>query len=149
MSERMIFCLGEGRWESKGDGYQKNNMVFNKQVTPEEWDKIRASLPTIKLPVSRWVDKEDMTDHEKENIDGWETMGGYLKTMSYKDAWSVAWKELKQEDKNKITGLAQFDKDIFEKITGIKVDDKKRELLKKADELIEKAEELRHEAETI
>jgi len=131
MSERMIFCLGDGRWESKGDGYQKNNMIFNKQVTEKEWDEIRYSLPTIKLPVSRWID------------------GDCLKTMSYKDAWKIAWEEMSKSDKDKILGIKYFDKTIFKKITGIKIDDKKSELLKKADELIAKANELREEASKI
>jgi len=149
MSERMIFCLGDGRWESKGDGYQKNNMIFNKQVTEKEWDEIRYSLPTIKLPVLKWIGEKEMTDDEKKNARGWDIMGGYLKTMFYKDAWKIAWEEMSKSDKDKILGIKYFDKMIFEKITGIKIDDKKSELLKKADELIAKANELREEASKI
>ena len=115
----MLFCVG--KFASKGAGYQKNNQIFNTQVTPEEWDKAKASLPNIKIGVTKWVDKKDMTDEEKKNASGWKTMGGYLKRYSYKEAWANWWAEASQKDKDAILNLPHFDKDIFKEITGIDI----------------------------
>ena len=135
MSEYMIFCLGDGRLESKGPGFQKNNMVFNKQVTHDEWMEIRDRLSFIKIPLTKWIKEEDMTKAEKKEKNIYKEIGGYLKVLSYKDAWAQWWKDASKDDKAKITTLKQFDADIFEGITGIKVDaenTRKQELLKKA-----------------
>ena len=116
----MLFCLGEGSGESKGIGYQKSFMVFNKQLTESEYKKVKASFPEIKLPVNYWIDKKEMTDDEKENASGWSEMGGYLKQLGYEEAWVRWWKEAKSEDKDKILNCEYFDHKIFEGITGIK-----------------------------
>ena len=119
MSERMLFCLGEGKWESKGAGYQKNNQIFNTQVTKEEWDTARNSLPTIKIGLTKWVDKKDMTKQEKEDNSVWKETGGYLKRYEYKEAWANWWADASKSDKQAILDLPHFDKDIFTGITGI------------------------------
>jgi hypothetical protein len=119
MSERMIFCLGEGRWEKEGEGYQKNNRVFNVQVTAEEFDKI--TVPKIKLPVARWIEEKEMTDDEKDDNENYKTLGGYLKTLSYQDAWKLAWGEMAEEVKAQFKNIPHFNADIFKKITGIDV----------------------------
>jgi hypothetical protein len=108
MSENMLFCLGEGQSVSKGIGYQKNNMVFNKQVTQEEFIEIRSSMPTIVIPLTRWIGSSDMARPE------------YLKTFSYGEAWAKWWSEAKQEDKDKILNCKYFDAEVFTGITGIK-----------------------------
>jgi len=116
----MIFCLGEGKYESKGAGYQKNYQVFNQQLTKEEWNKVRSELLVIKLPLTKWVDKKDMTYEDKENSSVWKEIGGILKVFSYEQAWANWWKEAKEEDKNKILNCKYFDAEIFTSITGIK-----------------------------
>lgn len=125
MSENMIFCLGEGKRESKGIGYQKNYHVFNKQVEKEEWEKIKSSLPTIKLLITHWIDKKDMTDEEKENNSIYKQIGGYLKRFTYEEAWKNWWAQAKQLEKDAITDIKYFDKEIFKGITGIDVEEKK------------------------
>ena len=122
MSERMLFCLGDGKYEAKGDGYQKNNCIFNVQVTKDEWDKARASLPTIKIALTHWVDKADMTKEEKEKNSVYKEIGGYLKTFSYEDAWSNYWNDASKKDKDAILALPHFNKEIFKGITGIDVE---------------------------
>lgn len=119
----MLFCIGDGKYESKGDGYQKNNRVFNIEVSPEEFSKIYSSVPKIKLPITKWIEEENMTITENNNNENYKSLGGYLKTLSYKDAWSVAWEEMNQETKDKFLSIPHFNKDIFEKITGIKIDE--------------------------
>ena len=149
MSERMIFCLGDGQYETKGEGYQKNYRVFNKDVDQKEWEEIRLLLSGVKISMLWWVDKKDMTDEEKENNSVYKEIGGYLKRISYEEAWSNWWNKATDTEKNKILGIKYFDKSIFKGITGIDTNSKKSELLKKADELIAKAEELKKEAEKV
>jgi len=92
MSERMIFCLGDGNYERQGEGYQKHNMIFNKQVTEEEFERVNDSMPNIKLD---------------------------FKDLAYEKAWAKWWSEAKQEDKDKILNCGYFDQEIFTGITGI------------------------------
>ena len=119
----MLFCLGEGLAESKGTGYQKSYQIFNQQVDKDEWNKVKGGLPDIKLPLNVWVDKKDMTDDEKNNDSVYKEIGGFLRTLTYKDAWKKWWSEAKQSDKDVITGLKYFNKTIFKGITEIEVED--------------------------
>jgi hypothetical protein len=152
MSEKMIFCLGEGRSESKGNGYQKNYMVFNKKVTEEEYEEIEESLSDLKITATHWVDEDDMTEDEKDDHDVYKSLGGYLKYVSYEDAWKNFWDNASQKDKDLILDIPQFDAKIFLGITGIdpkkdsKADRKKKELIDKAEELKVKANELIEQA---
>lgn len=116
----MLFCLGNGKWESKGDGYQKNYRIFNKEVSEEVFNKVYQN-PEFKLPVSVWVDKKDMSEQEKKDYTICEQIGGYLKVLSYKDAWKEGWENASKEFKDWVKGLPNFDAKIFEEITGIDI----------------------------
>lgn len=122
MSEKMIFCLGEGRYETKGIGYQKNLHIFNKPVTEEVYNKTKSALNTknFKLPIAKWIEKKDMTDIEKKNRPSYTETGGYSKTLNYQDAWKEMWATLSLGDREFFSTLPNFDADLFEKITGIK-----------------------------
>ena len=116
----MLFCLGDGRWERKGEGYQKNYRIFNKEVSEEVFDKAYNN-PEFKLPVSVWIDKKDMSEEEKKKYTICEQIGGYLKVLSYKDAWKEGWANASKEFKKWVQELPNFDKDIFLEITGIDI----------------------------
>ena len=149
MSEKMLFCVGDGREVSSGEGYKKSYRVFNKQLTKEQWEKVNSSFSSIKLPVTKWIGKDDMTDEEKENSSVRKEIGGFLRVLSYEQAWKSWWDDASKSDKKKILDCEYFDAKIFKDITGLEVEkenSKKEELLKKANELIEKAQELRDEA---
>ena len=75
----------------------------------------------IHLPLNEWRDKSEMTDEEKKSVEGWETMGGYLKTLSYKEAWAAGWAKATDEQKKWYQSFPNFDAAIFEEITGIKI----------------------------
>ncbi len=75
------------------------------------------------LPLNTWIDKEDMTDEEKSEVDGWETMGGYLKTLEYKEACQKWWSD-NPDDHERFLTLPGFDAEIFKDITGIDVEEK-------------------------
>lgn len=117
----MLFCVGEGKYESKGEGYQKNNRIFNQQVTPDEFDTARGAMPSFELPIAKWIDKRDMTKEEKSAKSYWETTGSYLKTLSYKDAWKEA--KMSDEWKKWVKNLPNFSAEIFKEITGLKLED--------------------------
>ena len=119
----MIFCLGDGKYTTSGEGYQKNNRIFNKDVTEDEFEKARNSRPAFELPIAKWIDKKDMTDKEKENKSYWEQTGGYLKTLNYQDAWKEAWPKASDDFKSWVKNLPNFNSEIFEKITGQKIED--------------------------
>lgn len=114
----MIFCIGEGRYSSKGAGYQKNLMMFNKPVTENEYESARVLFrdKAFKLPVATWIDIKDIDEPTTTQ----KQLGGYLKTLSYKDAWAILWPTLSIEDQKFFSTLTNFDADIFERITGIK-----------------------------
>lgn len=118
----MLFCLGEGKYESKGIGYQKNYYIFNKPVSEEVYDKAINSQPEFNLPISVWKDKKDMSDEEIKQYLSCEQIGGYLKVLSYKDAWKVSWENASREFKQWVQDLPNFDKSIFQSITGIDID---------------------------
>ena len=120
MSENMLFCLGEGQYESQGAGYQKSYQVFNQQVEQKEWEEIKNSLD-IKILPTIWIDKAGMTAEEKKNNSVYKEIGGYLKTFTYEEAWANWWKEASQKDKNKILDIKYFDHKIFTEITGIDI----------------------------
>ena len=126
----MIFCLGEGKYESKGEGYQKNYKIFNKEVSKEVFEKEYNSQPTFKLPISIWKDKKDMTDEEIKKYPICNEIGGYLKVLSYKDAWVEGWKTSSKEFKEWVKNLTNYNAEIFEQITGIKEDDEVSKAIK-------------------
>ncbi len=123
MSERMLFCLGDGKYESSGEGYQKNNRIFNKDVTSDEFDTARNTRPSFELPIAKWIDKDDMTDEEKKKYTVYKEIGGYLKVLSYKDAWKEGWSKASDEFKKWVNGLPNFDAKIFKEITGLDIEE--------------------------
>lgn len=74
--------------------------------------------------LNTWIEQSQMTDDEKKTVTGWETMGGYLKTLSYKEAWAEMWKNCKQDVRDWYLSLPNFDAAIFKEITGIDVEKK-------------------------
>jgi len=135
----MIFCLGDGRCESSGEGYQKNHRVFNKDVSEDEYGKIKKTLD-IKIKVTEWIKQDD---------------GGHLKTYSYIEAWKNWLKESTDEQRQAILNIKQFDEKIFKEITGLTKKDlegnsgRKNKLIAKANELKEKADQLLKEAKNM
>ena len=96
-----------------------------------------------------WIESGMMTDEEKAENPTHKTTGGYIKKLSYKDAWAVFWRKTSDENKKKVLALPNFDASIFEEITGIRIDDhseakkKAQELEDEAQKLLDKAKELR------
>jgi len=43
----MIFCLGVGKYELQGEGYQKNYRAWNKDITEDRYEKILKEVKDI------------------------------------------------------------------------------------------------------
>ena len=96
--------------------------LFNKDldITVREFKERYNTY--MDIPLNRWVNKENMTDKERSEVEGWEAMGGYLKTLGFKEACRVWWEE-NPRDHRRFTSLPGFDAQIFEEITGIDVEE--------------------------
>ena len=121
MSEKMIFCLGDGRWNSSGEGHQKHLRVFNQDVSEARYNEVKKLLADneIKITLTKWTDYDKL--EKSEQTDTAKQLGGLLKTFSYEDAWLNFWNEATKKQKNSILDLPEFDADIFKEITGIDV----------------------------
>ena len=141
MSERMIFCLGEGRHKSKGAGYQKNLQIFNTPVTEDVYSKTLSLLnaKNTKLPIATRIKVDDIKDPTTTQKQLW----GYLKTLSYKDVRKEYRTTATQEDANFFKSLPHFDIDIFTKITGITQEDFDEKLWASEDVLIKNGKKYR------
>ena len=100
-------------------------MLFNKpsDMTYCEWleSDARWLLNQIPKNVVKWVYEEDMTDVEKTEHPTYEITGGYLKVLNESECGQLWWNGLSDEDKTIIKAIPNFDADIFEECTGIKV----------------------------
>ena len=145
-----------GDWNSgnRNSGLFNSNEPYARMFNRETKVKLSEFINTDAYPdfsdfsVCVWVEESIMTDYEKEENPTYKTTGGYIKKLEYKKAWSVFWRKTSEANKEKILALPNFDADIFEKITGIKVDNdneakqKAKELREQADKLLQKAKEL-------
>lgn len=101
-------------------------ILFNKQsdMTYREWidSAARWLLNQIPKGVVKWIDSVDMTDEEKEQHPEYKTTDGYLKVLDEAGSSQEWWNSLSDSDKDIIKSIPNFDSDIFEECTGIKVD---------------------------
>ena len=100
-------------------------LLFNK---PSDWtyrdwlnSDARYILNQIPRNVVEWVYSSDMTEEEKKSYPSYETTGGYLKILDEKDCSQIWWDGLSVDDKNIVMSLPNFNAEIYEKCTGIKV----------------------------
>ena len=68
-----------------------------------------------------WIYSQKMTEEEKKLHPEHETTGGYLKSVPFKDACVLMWKNLTEEEKQAVKDIPNFNNKVFEEITGIKV----------------------------
>src|SRR5574344_106704 len=96
---------------------------FNKEsdMTWDEWYNHDAYCASRRLETTKWICWDDMTDKEKANNEKASVCGGYLKVYEYKEAWKNLWDTLDDDEKETFRTLPNFDPDVFEDITGIRV----------------------------
>lgn len=101
--------------------------LFNKpsDITYNDWlrSDARYLLNQIPKDVVEWAYEEDMTDEEKAANPTYETTGGYLKVLNESECGQLWWGSLSDFQKNYIKSIPNFDAEIFEQCTGIKVDE--------------------------
>ena len=91
MSEFMIFCLGDGRFERTGAGYQKNLMAWNKPVTKDRYESIVKEVKKI------------LSDFK----------------LDARNNWKEEWQKVRASQWAKISKIPEFDLEITKKITGL------------------------------
>ena len=101
--------------------------LFNK---PSDWtyrdwlnSDARYLLNQIPRNVVDWIWSDDMTDEEKEQHHEYEVVGGYLKILDKSECVQLWWDSLSERYKNIIKAMPNFDKEIFEDVTGINVNE--------------------------
>jgi len=92
--------------------------LFNKET---DIKLSNFKIPYINLPLNEFIFESIMTIEEKESNPNYKTLGGYLKTLSYKEAWKEAWSKADDEKRQEFLDLPNFDKGIFKEITGVEV----------------------------
>ena len=99
--------------------------VFNKPCDIDLWDE--CSKPDmIFFNQSFWIYPDDMSPEEKTTFPNYKTTNGYLKVLSYKDAFRKSWNTAKaksnwESEYNLLINLPNFDAKVFEEISGIDV----------------------------
>ena len=62
-----------------------------------------------------------MSNKEKEQHPEHECLGGYLRKMTYKEAFKYSWDNADKEDRKLVLELPNFDNNIFKEISGIDI----------------------------
>jgi hypothetical protein len=98
-------------------------LMFDKptDMTLEDWRNSEPCTILRKFALTEWINEDDMTDEEKEQHEEYKTIGGYLRTYTYKEAWGNLWNSLDIKEKDIIQRIPNFSKDKFYEITGIKI----------------------------
>jgi len=96
--------------------------IFNQDCNRLDWkNAIKPNFIFFNLTI--WITSNDMTNEEKKRHPAHETTGGYLKTLKYKEAWRIAYESATSEDIELLKALPNFDADVFEEISGIRIED--------------------------
>ena len=97
---------------------EPNVRMFNK-MTKKKRDEIDIPFWCY-IDLTVWVSHDTATSKEKEeHKKEFETSGGYLKTLEYKEAWRLAWDKVGKEEHEKLLKLPNWNNEVFKKITGI------------------------------
>ena len=96
--------------------------LFDKptDILVKDWEQSKAYDLMCRLENAFWIESSMMTEIEKQDYPSHKTTGGYLKTITLKEAWGNLWGNLDDASKNVFLSLPNFDANKFEEITGIK-----------------------------
>ena len=107
-----------GDWNS---GYFNTNeplvRIFEKETELKRSD---IDFPSwLQFDLTVWVSHDTATEEEKEeHKQEITTCGGFLKTLNYKEAFTLAYNKTTDNEKRQLFELPNFDCDIFTKISG-------------------------------
>ncbi len=119
-----------GNWNSGNS----NSGMFNTSINPKiklfdkvsdlSFEKARnikgIQILNWNFENNWWIYSENMTEQEKKDNPYHETLGGYLKTVNFKDACKIMWDKLSKDEKEEVKKIPNFDSNVFYNITGIK-----------------------------
>ena len=94
---------------------------FNKPCKVSIWENAIKPTFIYNMELNKWIEFNEMSDQEKIDNKNAFVTNGYLKTFRYKEAWANAYKTALKNDIKLLKALPNFDADIFEEITGIKI----------------------------
>ena len=117
-----------GNWNS---GYQNSGnfntitpdtiLVFNKECKVSNWENaIKPDFIYFDY-LTKFIWSSGMTEQEKEEHPEHECLEGYLKKMTYHEAFKYSWENADKEDRKLVLNLPNFDNEIFKEISGIDV----------------------------
>ncbi len=105
---------------------ERKIFMFNK---PSGWSyrdwlhsEAMGLLNSIPRNVVEWIRTSEMTEEEKEAYPTYATTGGYLKVLDKSECAQIWWDSLTDDQKDIIRGMPNYNKKIFEQITGIKTE---------------------------
>lgn len=101
-----------------------NLLLFNKptKLTREEILNVKGiHILNWSYENNWWIYSQNMTDEEKAAHPEHEYTGGYLKSVSFKEACQIMWDKLTEEEKSEVKKIPNFDADVFKEITGVDV----------------------------
>ena len=111
-----------GNWNSGN----RNSGSFNTISPAPMWFNKPTQAKGFECPswlyfeLTQFVSYDTATDEEREiHKKDIEVCGGFLKTLSYKEAFKRAYDNAEEEERDKIFELPNFDPDIFLEISGI------------------------------
>ena len=93
-----------------------SNMTYMEFIESEYYE----ALTSVVFPLMEWI---EYSPEEKANDKAKELIGGYFKKRSFKEAASIWWSKMSEENKEIIKQMPNFAPEKFEAITGIKVED--------------------------
>jgi len=125
--------FNSGHWNSGyfNTGSPDKIQIFNQWVdmTHEEFENKYNIYADI--PLNRWICEINMSKDEIKEFPEAKQMGGYLKTLEFKEACQIWWNENPERHKDFLE-LPNFSSTIFKEITGIDTeakDDKMEEAM--------------------
>jgi len=93
-------------------------LTFNKNCKKEKWDNVKKPN-FIYFNSTLWITEQDMTKQEKKDHPEFYCLKGYLKTLTYKDAWKISWDNKADDDIELLEALPNFGWKVFTEISGI------------------------------
>ncbi len=94
--------------------------AFNAPCRREEWCDAEKPL-CICFDMTVWVSEKDMSSTEKNDNPTYETTGGYLKVLGFKEAFTASCKSATDDDIEILKQLPNFDADVFFEVSGYDV----------------------------
>ena len=95
--------------------------VFNKPCLITTWEKAKKPKLLYQVQLTTWVPIKVMTEEEKKDNPDFFTKGGYLRQNNLREEFERVLESSSPEDIELLKALPNFDPDVFEEITGLRL----------------------------